>query len=64
VHVHQGGQAIVGHVEGGGFKQNQTGQPHATLSDARKPSMRSEDSERLSLPVTGHAERPLPDVRR
>jgi hypothetical protein len=49
VHVHEGGQAIVGNVEsrGGGFASKAKEQPHAQ-----------------PVPVARDEERPLPDARR
>jgi hypothetical protein len=67
VHVHSGGQAIVGAVEqpGGGVASENEGQPHAeAISNAPQPPLWSEDAKREPLPVRGHAERPLPDARR
>jgi hypothetical protein len=60
VHVHQGGQAIVGTVEtpGGGDHSKAEGQPHA-IAHAPQPPMRSPDAEREPVPVTSAAERPL-----
>jgi hypothetical protein len=61
VHVHAGGQAIVGAVEtgGGGASENQ-GQPHAkALSHAPVAPLWSEDPERESVPVASDAERPV-----
>jgi hypothetical protein len=65
IHVHQGGQAIVGNVEspGGGFQSKSKEQPHA-LTHAPCQEMRSENTERESVPVARHAERPMQDARR
>ena len=65
VHVHQGGQAIVGNVEsrGGGFTPKREEQPHA-IAHAPGTTMPSTDTTREPLPVAGNAERPLPDARR
>jgi hypothetical protein len=65
VHVHKGGQAIVGNVEspGGGFQSKSKEQPHA-LTHAPGQEMRSENTERESVPVARHAERPMQDARR
>jgi hypothetical protein len=38
VHVHQGGQAIVGTVQGGGASNKAEGQPHAPRAIAHEPS--------------------------
>jgi hypothetical protein len=66
VHVHPGGQAIVGNVvngsagsaAGGGVSNENRNQPHAKAelpagSAAVLPQVWSEDAERISLPVTG-----------
>ena len=65
VHVHEGGQAIVGNVEsrGGGFTPKREEQPHA-IAHAPGTTMPSTDTTREPLPVAGNAERPLPDARR
>jgi hypothetical protein len=67
VHVHAGGQAVVGMVEtpGGGERVKSEDQPHAKqIAHAPQPPMWSADKERETVPVTGDAERPLPDARR
>jgi hypothetical protein len=67
VHVHPGGQAIVGAVEqpGGGVASENEGQPHAkAISHAPVAPLWSEDANRKPLPVGSDAERPLPDARR
>ena len=67
VHVHYGGQAIVGKVEtpGGGDRPKSEDQPHAKqIAHAPQPAMWSADKEREPLPVAGDAERPMPDARR
>jgi hypothetical protein len=67
VHIHSGGQAVVGVVEtaGGGDRAKQKDQPHAKqIAHAPQPAMRRADAERESLPVARDAERPLPDARR
>ena len=62
VHVHAGGQAIVGAVEGGGGASpgNQR-QPHAKAisrsPDASLASLWGQDAEREPVLLTGHAER-------
>jgi hypothetical protein len=65
VHVHEGGQAIVGNVEspGGGFAQQSKDQPHA-LAYAPGSPMPSTDETRECLSVAGDAEWSLPDARR
>jgi hypothetical protein len=65
VHVHKGGQAVVGNLErrGGGFTPKSEEQPHA-LAYAPGTAMPSTDTPRKPLPVAGNEERPLPDARR
>ncbi len=65
VHVHQGGQAIVGAVEaGGGVSHGNQRQPHAkAISHAPVAPLWRQDEEREPVPLAGHAERPLPDAR-
>jgi hypothetical protein len=60
VHVHAGGQAVVGMVEspGGGHRPKTEDQPHAQqIVHAPQPPMRSADQEGEPLPITGDAER-------
>jgi hypothetical protein len=68
VHVHEGGQAVVGVVEpaaGGGDRAKSEDQPHAKqVAHAPQPTMRSADTEREAVPLAGDGERPLPDARR
>src|SRR6516164_5946586 len=67
VHVHAGGQALVGVVEppGGGDRAKSEDQPHAKqIAHAPQPEMRRADAEREPVPVACHAERPLPTARR
>src|SRR5260370_42483146 len=67
VHVHSGGQAVVGMVEtrGGGDRPKREGQPHAPqIAHAPLPTVWSANKEREPVPVAGNAERPLPDARR
>src|SRR5947209_15041472 len=67
VHVHSGGQAVVGMVEtpGGGDRPKSEDQPPAKqIAHAPQPAVWSADQEREPFPVTGDAERPLPDARR
>src|SRR4051812_38501486 len=67
VHVHAGGQAVVGTVEHrrGGDQSKSEDQPHAKhLAHAPQPAMRSEDEEREREPIASDAERPMPDARR
>ena len=67
VHVHAGGQAVVGMVEarGGGDGGRSEEQPQAKqIAHAPQPAMRSPDKEREPVPVTSDAERPLPNAWR
>jgi hypothetical protein len=67
VHVHAGGQAVVGTIQapGGGDQSKSEDQPHAKqIAHARQPAMWSADKEREPVPVTRNAERSLPDARR
>src|SRR6187200_927535 len=67
VHVHAGGQAVVGVVEhpGGGEQGKAEEQPHAKkITHAPEPTRRSPDTEGERVPVACDAERPMPDARR
>jgi hypothetical protein len=67
VHVHAGGQAVVGTVEtpGGGDRAKTEDQPHAKqIVHAPQPSMWGADQEPEAMPITGNAQRPLPIARR
>ncbi|TCT04523.1 hypothetical protein EDC22_1152 [Tepidamorphus gemmatus] len=67
VHVHSGGQAVVGVVEpaGGGDRTKSEDQPHAKpIAHAPEPAMRRPDEGREAVPVAGDAERSLPAARR
>ena len=65
VHVHEGGQAIVGTVEasGGGLSTKPEEQPHA-VAYAPGATMPNPDTQREAVHVARDAERPLPDARR
>jgi hypothetical protein len=63
VHVHQGGQAIVGQVTPGGMAKNNEVQPHA-ITHAQTATMRGENPQRETLPVSRDGERPVQDARR
>jgi hypothetical protein len=65
VHVHEGGQAIVGNVEsrGGGFAPKAKDQPHP-LAHAPGTTMPSADTPREPMPVARDEERSMPDARR
>jgi hypothetical protein len=67
VHVHEGGQAIVGNIEsrGVGDRQKSEDQPHARqIAHAPEPAMWSADKEREPVPITRDAERSVPNARR
>jgi hypothetical protein len=66
VHVHEGGQAIVGNVEapGGGLAAKSGDQPHAQLAYAPGIAVPSADTSGDPMPITIDAERPLSDARR
>ena len=67
VHVHAGGQAVVGMVQspGGGDQQKSEDQPHAKqIANAPQPEVWGADKEREPVPIASDAERPLPDARR
>ena len=67
VHVHSGGQAVVGVVApaGGGDHAKSEDQPHARqIAHAPQPAMRRPDEGREPVPVAGDAERPLSAARR
>ena len=56
VHVHEGGQAIVGYVEGGRGRTKSEEQPHA-LGYARGETMWSENTKREAVPVARNDKR-------
>ncbi|MDN4986570.1 hypothetical protein QY049_25760 [Bradyrhizobium sp. WYCCWR 13022] len=56
VHVHSGGQAIVGNVAGGGVLTKSEDQPHA-LGYAPGETLRGEKSEREAMPVASDGKR-------
>jgi hypothetical protein len=69
VHVHSGGQAVVGMVGtlGGGGRPKTVDQPHVKqVTHAPQPAVWSTDKEREQeqVPIAGNAERPLPHARR
>ena len=65
VHVHAGGQAIVGAVEtGGGVASGHQGQAHAkAISHAPVAPLWGENEKREAMPRAGDAERQVPDAR-
>jgi hypothetical protein len=67
VHVHSGGQAVVGMVgpPGGGAPPKREEQPHAKqIGYAPQLPMWSADKEREPVPIALNAERPVPTTRR
>ena len=67
VHVHAGGQAVVGVVEplGGGGQSELKDQPHGKqITHAPHPPMWSEDKEPELVSSASDAERPMSDARR
>jgi hypothetical protein len=56
VHVHEGGQAIVGNVEGGGIRTKSENQPHA-ITHAPGETLWSENTERETVSVAGNGKR-------
>jgi hypothetical protein len=62
VHVHSGGQAVVGVVEppGAGDRAKLEEQPHARqIAYAPQSEMWCADEERERVPIAGDAERPM-----
>jgi hypothetical protein len=58
VHVHSGGQAIVGSVDRGGGKGKEEEQPHAKqVADAQESPMRSPDATADVVPITRDGKR-------
>ena len=66
VHVHKGGQAIVGNVQGGGVTAKSEGQPDGqALTYAPGTTLPCQDEAGNALPVSGgERETTLPDARR
>jgi hypothetical protein len=67
VHVHAGGQAVVGMLEtpGGRDHAKAEDQPHAKqIAHTPQPPMWSENKEGEPVPIAGNAERPVPNARR
>jgi uncharacterized membrane protein YccC len=67
VHIHAGGQAVVGSIEapGGGHRAKSEEQPYAKqIAHTPEPTLRSPDAARDAVPVTRNDERPLSDARR
>jgi hypothetical protein len=67
VHVHSGGQAVVGVVERSpAANQSKSGGTKnvGQIAHAPQPTMRSANAERESVPIPSDAERPVQDARR
>ncbi len=68
VHVHDGGQAIVGTVNSkGGSEPENASQPHAksdAITHAPEPAMSCQDPRREPVPVRRDAQRPVSNARR
>jgi hypothetical protein len=67
VHVHAGGQAVVGAIQtpGGGDRPKSADQPHARqIAHAPQPAVWSANKKRTPVPIGGDGQRPLPDARR
>jgi hypothetical protein len=67
VHVHSGGQAVVGVVEnqGGGSSSKPEEQAHAKpITHAPESTLRSPNERWDKVPISGDAERPVPNARR
>jgi hypothetical protein len=63
VHVHSGGQAVVGMVSANSSESEEN--RHAKqITHAPQPAVRSADEEGEPVPVAGDAERPMSDARR
>lgn len=59
LHVHSGGQAIVGNVQtGGGVPAKTEDQPHA-ITDASNDLLRCEDAQGEPVPIPANGQRPL-----
>ena len=64
VHVHEGGQAIVGNVQGGGGKTKTERQPHAKqVTHAPVTPMPSQDEAGDVVPIPGDDQRKVPVAR-
>jgi hypothetical protein len=67
VHVHSGGQAVIGMVgaQGGGAPGKLEDQPHAKqIAYAPQPPMWGADKKREAVPLARDAERPVSTPRR
>ena len=67
VHVHSGGQAVVGMVgnPGGGDPPKSEDQPHAKqIAHASQPTLPAADKTPEPVPIASDGERPMPDAWR
>jgi hypothetical protein len=67
VHVHSGGQAVVGVVENSGKGSQAKSEDRCDakqIAHASQPAVWSADKAREAMPLPGDGERPLPDARR
>jgi hypothetical protein len=65
VHVHSGGQAVVGTVEMEGGRSRPKAEEHhdaSQIAHTPQPTMRSPDAKREPVPVAGDAEWPMPNA--
>ncbi len=66
VHVHPGGQAVVGMVETPAVNNSAKSEDQHNarqIAHASQPAMRSPNTEREPVPVASDGERPMPDAR-
>src|ERR687887_598562 len=64
VHVHSGGQAVVGMVAPAAQLPSSEESNAKQVAHAPQPALQSQDPKREAVPVAGNAERPVPDARR
>jgi hypothetical protein len=64
VHVHSGGQAVVGMVAATPRLPGSEESNAKQVAHAPQPALRSEDPKWESMPIPSDAERPMPDARR
>src|SRR5213079_353900 len=64
VHVHSGGQAVVGVVAPTAALPSSEQSNAKQVAHAPQPALRSEDPKRDTMPIPSHAERQMPDARR
>ena len=64
VHVHSGGQAVVGMVTPTVARPTSGDSNAKQVAHAPQPALRSEDPKRQAMPIPSDAERQMPDARR